>query len=256
MFSIDVSEYNGEINWPVTAPLVELAIVKAVGTYGTSSLSNVDPMFARNWAVLAGYPNILRGAYLFLYMNDDPAVAASQFLDTVKPRPSDLVVVDLEDQESLPAIKGKGTGALWPFVKITLDVLEKGIGKKPFIYTSAGWWNYYLCKVVPGKSITPPPWTADYPLWVANYTLAKIPKIPAGFKEWLIWQYGSDKVPGCGVSVGSNPLTDVNRLSLTVQQLAAKWNPPPAVVPPPPVVDLTLEQKVAILWQVYQAGLK
>ncbi len=263
MFNIDVSEYNGVINWQVAAPLVDLVIAKAVGTYGTSAQVNVDPQFAINWAALEAQPQILRGAYLFLYMSDDPIKAARQFLDTVQPKPDDLVVIDLEDQDTQAAIKNRGSGALWPVVKTALDVLEKGIGKKPFIYTSAGWWDYWFCKVDPGKSITPPTWTANYPLWVANYTTAVAPRMPAGFKEWLIWQFGADKVPGCGVSVGSNPMTDVNRLNLTIPKLRTRWNPAyvpviPPVIPPiiPPVIppaEPTLEEKVAILWKVYQS---
>ncbi len=255
MFNVDISEYNGVVNWPVAAPFLDLVMVKATGACGTGAgqiLNNVDPLFNRNWCSLAGYPQITRGAYLFLYMSDDPKLAAKQFLDLVQPGPDDLVAVDLEDQETSIAIKGKGSGNLWPTVKTCLDALEAGIGKKPFIYTSAGWWNYYFCKVVPGKSITSPAWASDYPLWVANYTLAKAPLMPIGFKEWLIWQYASDKVPGCGVSVGSNPNTDLNRLSLSLADLKTRWNPAPVAVAPP--VEPTLEQKVEILWKAYQAA--
>ena len=258
MYSADLSEYNGVIQWTIAAQYLELAIIKAVGTVGTASglpqgsttggLNNTDPCFRTNWQALAANRQIMRGAYLYLYMNDDPIIAAQQFLNVVKPEPCDLVALDLEDQVTDKARSGKSNGDLWPIVKTCLDVLEKGIGRKPFIYTSPGWWQYWFCKLIPADGIKPahfehPTWTADYPLWVAHYTAAAAPLIPPGWKDWIIWQYGADKVPGIGVSVGSNPNTDLNRRSMTIPQLRTFWRPTAAVIEP------TLEEKVEILWK-------
>lgn len=241
MVAIDLSEYNGIIDWGLAIPHIELAFVKAVGS---SREDRIDPQFARNWKALKQSNQVLRGAYYYWCASDDIVGRAHKFLDVVQPGGEDLTAIDCEDMETNEAKRDKSSGALGQSIKTWLDEIEKETGKKSFIYTSPGWWIYWLCKVEKNQTIAPA-WSGDYPLWLAHYTNAKAPMLPTGFSEWLIWQYGKESVPGCGVSSGSNPLTDVNRLAISVAQLRERWygNPP---------AELTLEQKVAILWQAFQ----
>ena len=48
---IDISKHNGEIDWGALAPRVDFAILKATGDL----YNGVDPMFAKNAAMCAGY---------------------------------------------------------------------------------------------------------------------------------------------------------------------------------------------------------
>lgn len=227
---IDTSTYTGTINMSQTAPAIDLAIARA--TY----LGWVDDQFRATWKGLKLYPNILRGAYYFMYFTDKPADAAKFFLDAVQPQKGELLAIDLEEQETPQVKAGKQTGALWAPVKAWLDAIELATGRKPWIYTSPGWWNYWMCKRV-GMILEAPPWSNDYPLWLAHYTLDQAPLIPHGFDKWLIWQFGQEKVPGCGITPGSNPVTDCNRLAISIPEIRALVGGAPVVTPPvqPPV---------------------
>lgn len=218
MYRIDISNYNGVINWKLAEPAIDLCIARAWIWGGP------DAQFDTNWAALRSMPNILRGAYYFHYFDKDPVREAKSFLDKVQPQKDEIVALDLEEQDTAQVKAGKANGKLWEPVKAWLDVVELETGHKPFIYTSPGWWNYWMCKSVLLIK-TAPPWTKDYPLWVAHYTTATKPQVPIGWNEWLIWQFGAEKVPGCGVQAGSNPVTDSNRLSLSIAELRQKWNP-------------------------------
>ncbi len=245
MFSIDISEHNGRIEWQAALPSIDLAFVKALGS---NQVDRVDPLFERNWSELGKCPRVLRGAYYFWYASDDVLAMARRFLDVVQPLESDdLLAIDCEDMVTSQAISSKGSGGLWKPLKTWLDAIENATCKKAFIYTSPGWWIYWFCKVE-GYHYIAPDWANDYPLWLAHYTDADEPMLPIGFSQWVIWQYGKTRVPGCEGDQNGNPLTDVNRLAVSVDELRRRWKGDLTGK-----AELTLQQKVDLLWQVYLA---
>ena len=189
------------------------------------------------------------GAYYYWYADDDPIRETQRFLDLVKPKPGDLLAIDLEDQVTSAAKAGKATGNFWAPIKAWLDAVENSTGHKAFIYTSPGWWNYYMCKLDGIKRISPA-WSFAYPLWVAHYTDYATPQIPLGFSTAQIWQYGSGPVKGCGISAGSNPNTDLDKLITPLVEIKKTWMSVINTIQP--VVEPTMELKVDILWKDYQ----
>ena len=84
--------------------------------------------------------------------------------------------------------------AVWQgHVKLFLDMIEAGTGKRPMIYTNKNYWGFVMTKNAVGQ-LVPPTWTANYPLWVAPYPTypdeATAPAIlPNGWTRWAMWQY-------------------------------------------------------------------
>ena len=75
-------------------------------------------------------------------------------------------------------------------------------GQLPLLYTTADWW----AKCTAGSMAF-----AASPVWVAAYTTAASPPLPAGWKNWGLWQYSSaGTVPG----IASAGTTDLDALNL------------------------------------------
>jgi len=191
---IDISHWQGTVDWPAIPDEYRFAFMKA--TEGTGF---IDDKFSKNWFESKG---ILRGAYHFWRYDFDGTAQAEHFFDIVEAT-GDLgelpPVVDLEDTR---APKG---GDIVPRMRQMLQRTEELFGVRPVIYTAQWWWN---------------PWTlsntgfGDYDLWVADYTwysnaLNKPRYMPAGWDEWGVWQH-SDKgsVPGIQGSCDLNKAKD------------------------------------------------
>ena len=72
-----------------------------------------------------------------------------------------------------------------------LDIVEKAVGQKPFIYTTASFFS----------QIGNPKGFEDYPLWVAEYGVSK-PRLPNGWTLYTIWQHSqSGQVHGISGNV-------------------------------------------------------
>jgi GH25 family lysozyme M1 (1,4-beta-N-acetylmuramidase) len=127
-------------------------------------------------------------------------------------------IVDIEyepDRRDKNALRGVQWGVQ---IKNWLDIIEnKSGGKRPIIYTSAKFWSFTLDRQ--GK---PPEWTSQYPLWTAGYPPAleidghlTCPEnyIPAGWKEYAIWQYAEDgrfrKHPANDLNLVSDSYRDI-----------------------------------------------
>ena len=126
------------------------------------------------------------GAYHYYKNAEDGHRQAVHFARAVMPHIPDYVVLDAEDGGGVP---GEGNVFYW------LEFVEEELGKKPYIYTRATWWNDYIGYV---------DWAKDYPLWVAHYGATK-PLIPQGWDDWTWWQYSvKGKVSGIGTDIDLN----------------------------------------------------
>ncbi len=194
---IDVSHWNGDINWQTVkkSGLVEFAIIKA--SEGTGF---VDHRFVKN-CQSAKSVGIKRSAYHFFHGDMNGKDQANHFLNTIKKCGSAMdfeVTIDVELPYKRPP---PDVSVSTKNLKLMLDTLEAALGYKPMIYTSDVMWK--AMTVQPG-------WGGnEYPLWVAAYNNVGPGKLPKGWTEWVIWQYSKKgKIPGIPSSVDLNIWND------------------------------------------------
>lgn len=133
-----------------------------------------DYAFRLNWELYKGFP---RGAYGFT-STDTPLAHADKFVKIIESTgdPGELPPwLDYEDVKITPKPPR-------PDERETLAWLTRveQLYRRPMIYTSKVMWF-----------TQPPAWTSSYQLAVANYTAALRPTLPAGWKDWFMWQYSA-----------------------------------------------------------------
>lgn len=197
-FGIDVSHYQGDIDWNVVARQ-KIFFVYIKATQGDESF---DPYFSKNWAgaAQAGNPGsrLHRGAYHFMTASDSPEKQAQNFLSTVGilgdgdlPPCIDVEWDFVKENNKVAKDKnGRPIDAWATFsseeivrrISSWLVLVKAATGKKPIIYTNAEWWSQ---RIGNNKSLT------AYNLWVADYASKSLgresPAIPPGF-TWSLWQ--------------------------------------------------------------------
>jgi lysozyme len=171
--SIDVSHYQGNINWSaVRKDGVRIAFLKA-----TDGRTYNDPTYKRNLAA-AHKAGIAVGAYHFAEPDGgraDAIAEAKHYLAQADLKHVDIVpVLDLETTRL-------GKAALTAWVDAWTDTVEKATGKQPMIYVSPSFWASHMNTTAEMK---------QHPIWVANWGVSS-PSVPAGFGGWDTWQYTS-----------------------------------------------------------------
>ncbi|MBO7119592.1 MAG: glycosyl hydrolase family 25 [Bacteroidaceae bacterium] len=132
---IDVSHYQGRINWEEVAQDKTISFVYVKATEGAGL---VDEFYLRNLygAKRVGIPV---GSYHFFSPSASALVQLENFRSNVDPRQQDLIpIVDVEH---------RGKGSLAQFqgrLKAFLDGVEKMFGVKPIIYTGVNFYAKYL----------------------------------------------------------------------------------------------------------------
>ncbi|MEZ4441408.1 MAG: GH25 family lysozyme [Polyangiaceae bacterium] len=177
---IDVSYYQGSINWPAVAGDVDFAISRV--NHG----GFFDPEFDTNWAASRD-AGLIRGAYQYFDPGGDPVAQATTLIDAIgELAPGDLPpVIDVESTDGL------GANAIANNVGIWLDMVESALGRAPIIYTGSYFWN---------DNVGTDAFT-DHPLWIAHYTTG-CPNLPTVWSRWGFWQYTSTgSVAGIGGNV-------------------------------------------------------
>lgn len=186
-FGIDVSEWQGTIDWSkVAAAGVDFAFIRA--GYGED---RPDRKFAENWAG-AKAAGIARGGYLWFRPSRDP-LAQSAFL-----------AERCGDGELVPWCDFETAERLAPQLALAqldrhLGDLEGRLGTTPVLYTGPAFWRSM-------GTVWPPVLTAArYPLAIAHYTAAPKPDVPAPWTSWAYWQHSSaGHVPGIGGPVDTD----------------------------------------------------
>lgn len=182
---IDVSRYQGSINWPqVAASGRQFAIVR-LGSSNDGGLY-VDPYFLQN--VNGAHAAGLRvGAYYYTYARSQSAVIEelSLFLNVLEGLQLEYpVFVDVEDN-SLTAL---GRAQLTDLVRFAMDILyQRG--------WYAGWYSYtnFILNYLNASELT------AYPLWLADY------RSQPGYSGYAMWQYSAT-----GSVSGINGACDLN----------------------------------------------
>ncbi len=184
VYGIDVSVYQGAINWDAVkaSGSVNFAYIKC-----TDGDTTVDPRFASNLAE-AKRVGMVYGAYhFFRFLTSDPLKQAALLKATAGPANFGTgtlpIAVDVEYQDkngttnaTVTQNRAQYAADLLAFVnQVTAD-----FGRPPVLYTTADFWNNVLMS---------PPGFNNLKLWIAQYSAA--PTIPHGWTNYSMWQYGS-----------------------------------------------------------------
>jgi GH25 family lysozyme M1 (1,4-beta-N-acetylmuramidase) len=181
-FGIDVSHWEGNIDWQAAASTIGFAYYKC-----TDGVRFVDDQFLNNQRGCseAGLPH---APYHYFQPSLDPTSQADHFIHTAG-KHYRRYILDVEAPERDPKITQK--------LHTFLDHVEKLTGTQPIIYTSAGYWNDFIQPQ--------PSWAGAYDLIVAHYTAAHTPMLPIGWKQFVIWQFSDYwNFPGCGEVADAN----------------------------------------------------
>lgn len=173
---LDVSRWQGEINWPrVAAEGHRFVFIRA-----SIGATYVDPLFAQNWAGAMG-AGLLVSAYHVMRFDQEPEAQIDHFLTVLGGRVPDLPpALDLERTDHANAAE------ITAHVGVALQRLESRTGTRPLIYTARWWWHRYIRTSVR--------W-ANYDLWIASYTAE--PLLPRDWTRWRFWQHtASGRVAG------------------------------------------------------------
>ena len=219
---IDVSVYQGQMNWEKAKPLITFAYIRA--GYGNSS---TDAQFIRN----VNECTRLRIPYgLYWYMKPDKSwqATAASFAAAYNSYGGDLPpMFDVEDTGGL------GKTALESWLVKCVNTFEAETGTDIGIYTSPGFWD---------ANMPLTNWAKNRRLWVAHWTNADAPALPAEWamannpRTWTFWQHSADG-NGLGATYGAQSAAiDLDRFNGTLAQFNQVFglNVAPPVEPPAP----------------------
>lgn len=198
VFGVDVSVYQGTVDWPLLAEQgVDFAFIKA-----TEGSSLQDRCFSGNWQG-AAQAGIRAGAYHFLSYDSPGDTQAANFISLVPPTPGMLPpVVDIEfygPYLEQPPERAQVRAVLDPL----LAALEEAYGVKPILYVTYRSYYRYLA----GGDYR------AYPIWCSSPVV--FPLAPG----WQFWQYShSARLQGYS---GSEPCIDLNVFRGSREEFAA-----------------------------------
>lgn len=194
VIGIDVSEFQGKIDWEEVEILDEKYPVQFVFIRATAGNNRVDRQFKKNWEG-AKENKMMRGAYHYYRPNENSIEQADLFIKTVKLQKGDLPPV--LDIEKLP--KNQSLDSLKVGLKRWLTKVEKHYQVRPIIYSGERYYSDFLKEEF-----------SEYLFWIANYNFYR-EKIE---DDWLFWQFTEKaSLPGIKHRV------DVNIYNGDIEQL-------------------------------------
>ncbi|PBJ13823.1 glycoside hydrolase family 25 protein [Flavobacterium sp. ACN6] len=194
VIGIDVSEFQGKVDWEEVEILDEKYPVQFVFIRATAGNDRVDRQFKKNWEG-AKENKIMRGAYHYYRPNENSIEQADLFIKTVKLQTGDLPPV--LDIERLP--KNQSLDSLKKGLKRWLTKVEKHYQVRPIIYSGERYYSDFLKEEF-----------SEYLFWIANYNFYR-EKIE---DDWLFWQFTEKaSLPGIKHRV------DVNIYNGDIEQL-------------------------------------
>lgn len=191
---LDVSEYQGEIDWDLVEDFENEYPIEFVFIRATAGNDREDQQFDENW-LAAKNRKMIRGAYHYYRPNENSLEQAKLFIKTVHLKKGDLPPV--LDIEKLP--KGQSLDSLKIGLRRWLNAVEAHYKVKPIIYTGEKYYDDFLKEDF-----------SDYLFWIANYNFYR-EKIE---DDWLFWQF-TEK----GSVSGIKGNVDVNIFNGDVEQL-------------------------------------
>jgi lysozyme len=184
-YGIDVSHYQGKIEWDKVSKLQDSFPITFVFSRATAGSVKVDRRFKKNWKQSKA-KGFIRGAYHYYRPNENSLLQADNFIRTVKLQKGDLPpVLDIEDIPRIQSMRNLKIG-----LQNWLDRVEQHYGVKPIIYSGESFYNEHLYNDF-----------SEYTCWVANYNYY-VENID---DDWGFWQF-TDK----GSVYGIKEFVDVN----------------------------------------------
>ncbi|MCW2975338.1 MAG: putative glycosyl hydrolase [Actinomycetia bacterium] len=222
---IDVSNWQGSIDWLQVGDDGN-SFMFAKATEGTGY---TDITYAVNRAGAQGV-GLRLGAYHFGRPtgSGDAAVVSSaiaqadRFVNVAQPKPGDLPpVLDLE------ANGGLAQPALVRWTQAWLDEVAARTGVNALVYASPNFWKTSL-------GDTPTVAGSGHPLWIAHWTTAAGPLVPASNwsgRGWTFWQWSRcESVPGIAHCVDGDRANGLSVIPFAIKSFPG--GPPVPSVPP------------------------
>lgn len=199
---IDVSKYQGTIQWDKVKPNIDFAILRC--GFGSDIARQDDVCFERNVAECERL-NIPFAVYLYSYATTEQKIDSeiAHTLRLIGSHKPFCVYFDMEDNSTTKLGKAKLTA----FAKRFCEGI-KAKGFKVGVYANENWCKNYLDIAELHKS--------GYSIWCAKYSSAK-PNIAAPYD---IWQYSSKgRVDGINGNVDMNYMyNDVRNATQAVKK--------------------------------------
>jgi GH25 family lysozyme M1 (1,4-beta-N-acetylmuramidase) len=229
---IDVSSWQGTVDWVTVATTATFAYVKA--TEGTTYLSAT---FAAQYSG-AKAAGLYAGAYAFARPNTPALAQADYFIDhanVVRDGKTLPPMLDLEWPYKLSGTYvapypcyGLSTTAMVAWIRAFVDEVKRRTGSPTLIYTAANWWN----QCTGGTTAF-----SDQLLDVASYSSTPPTTLPTSWSSWSMWQYAaSGSLPG-DQDVFNGTLAQLKAMTIgqcfVYGRLTAAWCPGAYQVPPP-----------------------
>ena len=177
---IDISHYQGDINWEVlrNQGTIDDCPIRFVMIKATEGSTKIDEYFDENFFQAREY-GFTRGAYHFYSTRSSAADQARFFIKNVKLEKGDLPpVLDVEQKSQRQSKEDFKRGVLeW------LRIVEKHYGVKPILYT------YYKFKL---ENLSDSIFD-QYPYWIAHYYVDSVEYQG----QWKFWQHtDAGSLPG------------------------------------------------------------
>lgn len=193
-FGLDVSQYQGDIDWTKMNMVYDIYPINFVFIRSTMGGFNKDKKFNENW-IGAKQNNLIRGAYHFYRPDENSTAQAQNFIQQVKLETGDLPpVLDIETMPRTQSMERLIEG-----LKNWCTLVEEHYEIKPIIYTSDKYYENFLKAHFEG-----------YIIWIANYNFFVENMKP----HWQFWQF-TEK----GQIKGTKYNVDVNIYDGTVDGL-------------------------------------
>ncbi|MEN5235145.1 glycoside hydrolase family 25 protein [Sphingobacterium faecium] len=194
IFGIDISQYQGDINWNEVNTINDQFPIDFVFIRATMGERNVDERFEDNWDAIAKRAN-LRGAYHYFRPNENSVKQAKNFIKAVRLEPGDLPpVLDIEEMPKHQPMDSLKVG-----LKRWLDEVESHYKVRPILYSGDKYFTDFLQREF-----------SDYVLWIANYNFW----VEDLKDHWDFWQF-SEK----GTVRGIKGNVDLNIFNGNIEEL-------------------------------------
>lgn len=224
VLGIDVSRFQGTIDWdqvaaarirnPVTGrdEPIRFAYIRSSGA------GWVDSQFRRNWSE-AKRVKIQRGPYVAITAAAYQNGPESYYRSLIEALGNDYGATDLppmldHEKGQAPDPTDEQSRANVRVVKGIADMIERGLGRTPGVYSGA-YWQWSVPADVQATM-------ARYPLWVPDYRQISQPgpwsaRIPDGWKGFYIRQFTSQyRIPGITANTCDVNLYDGGLASLVL----------------------------------------
>lgn len=223
--SIDISKWNGQMNFAITRTKCQYVTIRY--GYGNGWKDPSADQFYRD----ARAQDMPVSAYWFCNIGEDPDKHVNGFAEELLSKP---VQLDIHLDFERTIINPSNPSQTLEWIKLVDGKINGKTGKIEVPYTSKGFWD---------GSVARSSYWINKKLWDANWTTRDYPAIPLDFTGWEEWQWSADgnkKASEYG-STNGDPDMDLDRSCYTVVQFNAKYGthiqpiggtqPPPGTVP-------------------------